>query len=260
MPKTAPAQAALRIRDLEVSIQGKKIIKGIGLSVLPGEIHAIMGPNGSGKSTLCYALAGDPQYEAKGEALLDGNDLLKMKPEERSLHGLFLAFQHPVSVPGVNVFNYLRTIYNTARKPQAPLSVAEFEKVVGGEVERLGMDSGFLARYLNDGFSGGEKKRMEVLQMALLKPKYVLLDELDSGLDVDAIDRVFDSIRRLQEERKFAVLAITHYARILKYLKPKAVHVMHKGRIIRSGGSELAALIEKEGYENITGEDPEKSG
>ncbi len=253
MPKTAPT-GSLRIQGLEVAIQGKKIIHEIDLTIPAGEIHAVMGPNGSGKSTLCYALAGDPQYQVKGRAVLDGEDILAMKIEERSRHGLFLAFQHPVSVPGVNVFNYLRTIYNTARKPQAPLSVAEFGKVAGAEVARLGVDPAFLSRYLNDGFSGGEKKRMEVLQMALLEPKYVLLDELDSGLDVDAIERVFDSLRRLQNERRFAVLAITHYARILKYLKPDRVHVLHKGKIIASGGPELAARIEKEGYEKITGE------
>ncbi len=249
--------ACLQLTNLQVSIDTKEIVKGLALTIKPGETHALMGPNGSGKSTLAAALAGDPTYSAKGSALLDGKELIGLTPEERSRAGLFLAYQSPVAVPGVNVANYLRMIYNNARAPAAPVSVAEFEKIVSREMEKLHMDESFLDRYLNDGFSGGEKKRCEILQMALLSPKYALLDETDSGLDVDALRLVSEGIVRVRGERHLGVLVITHYARILQYLKPDFVHVLYKGKIVKSGGKALAADIEKNGYKNILGADAE---
>jgi len=213
-----------------------------------------MGPNGSGKSTLCNSLAGEPNFKSEGEARLNGIDLLPLKIEERSRAGLFLAYQTPPAVPGVNVANYLRTIYNAARAPKPPISIPEFEKLLKTEMASLKMDESFLDRYLNDGFSGGEKKRCETLQMALLQPKYVLLDEIDSGLDVDALKTISNGILRLQKKYGFGILVITHYARILTYLKPDKVHVMHRGKIICSGGPELAARIEQDGYDKLTGE------
>lgn len=252
MPKSKKHE--LVIKNLHTSIDTKEILCGITLTIKPGEIHAVMGPNGSGKSTLCNSLAGDPNYKTEGEAELDGTDLLSLKIEERSKTGLFLAYQTPPAVPGVNVANYLRTIYNAARAPEPPISIPEFEKLLKAEMAALKMDESFLDRYLNDGFSGGEKKRCETLQMALLQPKYVLLDEIDSGLDVDALKTISQGIMRLQKRHGFGILVITHYARILAYLKPHKVHVLHKGKIILSGGSDLAARIEKEGYDKITGE------
>ncbi|MDE1797948.1 MAG: Fe-S cluster assembly ATPase SufC [Candidatus Micrarchaeota archaeon] len=257
MPKKSASGPALALSNLSVSIDTKEIVKGLNLSIRPGETHALMGPNGSGKSTLAAALAGDPAYSAKGSAKLDGQELMDLAPEERSRAGLFLAYQAPVAVPGVNLANYLRMIYNNARAPAAPVSVAEFEKIVAREMEKLHMDESFLDRYLNEGFSGGEKKRCEILQMALLQPKYALLDETDSGLDVDALRLVSEGIARVKAERRLGVLVITHYARILQYLKPDHVHVFFKGKIVKSGGQELAADIEKNGYKNILGADAE---
>ena len=254
-----PAAPSLSIHDLRVSISGKQIIRGLNIQIKPGEVHALMGPNGSGKSTLCYALAGDPNFKTTGAALLDGKDMLPLEIDERSRAGLFLAYQNPPAVPGVNVANYLRTIYNAARAGQAAIPISDFEKLVKAEMARLRMDESFLERYLNDGFSGGERKRFEVLQMALLQPKYVLLDELDSGLDVDALRILADGVGRLRSERKFGVLVITHYARILQYLKPDFVHVMHRGTLVKSGGPEVAARIEKEGYSDLLGADAEMS-
>jgi Fe-S cluster assembly ATP-binding protein len=253
--KSSSSAPALQLRNLKMSIDTKEIVKGLTLTIKPGETHALMGPNGSGKSTLAAALAGDPTYTVTGSALLDGKELIGLKPEERSRAGLFLAYQSPIAVPGVNLANYLRMIYNTARQPTAPVSVAEFEKIVAKEMKALHMDEAFLDRYLNDGFSGGEKKRCEILQMALLKPKYALLDETDSGLDVDALRLVSEGIVRVSKERHLGCLVITHYARILQYLKPDYVHVFHQGRIVKSGGHELAAEIEKNGYKNILGAD-----
>ncbi len=248
-------QRELRISNLRATISKKPILQGVSLSISPGEIHAVMGPNGSGKSTLCHALIGQPDLNVEGKAELDGENLLAMPIEQRAKIGLFLSYQNPVAVPGVNLANYLRTIYNAARAPAPPISIPEFEKVVQKEMTTLRMDESFLERYLNDGFSGGEKKRCETLQMALLQPKYVLLDEIDSGLDVDALRIISKDILRLQKERKFGILLITHYARILQFLKPDKVHVMRAGRIVRSGGHLLADKIEKEGYAQVDGVD-----
>ncbi len=244
----------LATRNLRTSVGGKPILRGVSLSIRPGEIHAVMGPNGSGKSTLCHALAGDPNFKTEGTASLDGKDLLGMDISERSRAGLFLSYQTPPAVPGVSVANYLRTIYNAARAPKPPISIAEFERVVKKEMGALRMDEAFLDRYLNEGFSGGEKKRCETLQMALLQPKYVLLDEIDSGLDVDALRIISHDILRLRKERGFGVMVVTHYARILKFLKPDFVHVLHMGKLIRSGNAALAARIEREGYDKIIGD------
>ncbi len=248
---------SLLIQDLRVSISGKQIVKGLDLQIKPGEIHALMGPNGSGKSTLCYAMAGDPNFKTQGKVLLDGRDILPLDIDERSRAGLFLAYQNPPAVPGVNVANYLRTIYNAAHAPAPSITIPDFEKLVKAEMARLRMDESFLERYLNDGFSGGERKRFEVLQMALLQPKYVLLDELDSGLDVDALKILADGVSRLRTERKLGVLVITHYARILQHLKPDYVHVLHRGKLVKSGGPEVAARIEREGYAGLLGSDAE---
>ncbi len=243
----------LALNDVRVSIEEKEIVKGVSLNIKPGEIHAIMGPNGSGKSTLCYAIAGDPKYKISGSVKLSGVELLSLPPEERSTAGLFLAFQHPVAVPGVNLANFMRTMVNTHRSKagQAPLSIAEFERLVEQEMERLHVDETFLDRYLNDGFSGGEKKRCEILQMALINPKFALLDEVDSGLDVDALKLVSEGIMRVRDEKKTGLLVITHYARILSYLKPDFVHIFSKGKIIQSGDKELAAKIEQSGYGSL---------
>jgi len=242
----------LAITKLKVSIEEKEIVKDISLTIRPGEVHAVMGPNGSGKSTLCYALAGDPKYKLFGSIMLGGSELIGESVEGRSLAGLFLAYQAPVAVPGVTLANFLRTMVNTHRTnskpPLPPLSIAEFEKLVGEEMEKLHMDESFLDRYLNDGFSGGEKKRCEALQMALLAPKFALLDEMDSGLDVDALKLVSESIQRIKKENRTGLLVITHYAKILSYIKPDFVHILSKGKVIKSGGKELAARIERSGY------------
>jgi len=250
-------KSELSIQNLRTFIGDKPILRGVSLTIKPGEIHAVMGPNGSGKSTLCHALVGDPGFKVEGKATLDGQDVLGLNINERSQAGLFLSFQTPPAVPGVSVANYLRTIYNAARAPTPAISIAEFERIVKKEMLALRMDEAFLDRYLNEGFSGGEKKRCETLQMALLQPKYVLLDEIDSGLDVDALKIISQNIMRLQKERKFGLMVITHYARILQFLKPDYVHVLHKGRVIRSGRAALAAKIEREGYDKIIGEEAE---
>lgn len=243
---------SLVLKDIRVSIEDKEIVKGISLSVKPGEIHAIMGPNGSGKSTLCYALAGDEKYSLKGSAKICGEEISELSPDQRSLKGLFLAYQAPIAVSGVNLANFLRTVVNTHRAaaspPLPPLSISQFEKLAGEEMAALKMDESFLDRSLNEGFSGGEKKRCETLQMALIEPKFALLDEVDSGLDVDALKLVSEGIERVRAKKNTGIIVITHYARILSYLKPDFVHVMAKGKIIKSGGRDLAERIEKGGY------------
>jgi Fe-S cluster assembly ATP-binding protein len=250
----------LDIRNLEASVEGKQILKKVSLQVKPGEIHAIMGPNGSGKSTLCYSLTGHPDYEViGGEATLDGKNLLEMEPEERAHAGLFLAFQYPVEVPGVTLQNFLRTAYNSRFQNGngnggKELNVVEFWRMLKSKLNMLGIDESFATRYLNDGFSGGEKKRAEILQMAVLQPRLALLDETDSGLDIDALKAVADGVNKLMNN-DMAVVIITHYQRLLNYIKPHFVHIMANGRIIRTGGPELALELEEKGYGWLSGEE-----
>jgi Fe-S cluster assembly ATP-binding protein len=243
----------LVIRNLHVSVDDTEILKGVDLTIKSGEVHAVMGPNGTGKSTLAYALMGHPKYDVtKGEATLDGESLLDLDPNERSSLGLFLAFQYPVAVPGVSVANFLRTAINAQRKGQDPedkgISIPDFRKKLKEKLALLKMDESFAGRYLNDGFSGGEKKRVEILQMATLEPKFSILDETDSGLDIDALKIVSDGINTIGDKNQ-GILVITHYQRILNYIKPDYVHVMLNGKIAQSGGPELALRLEEEGYE-----------
>lgn len=238
----------LDIENFRAYADGKEIVKGVTLGVKPGEVHVVMGQNGSGKSTLLNALAGHPKYRVEGKALFGGKDLLAMKPHERARQGLFLAFQHPNEVPGVSLSNFLRRAW-VARNGRE-ISVAEFEKMLSGKMKELGMEASFAERGVNEGFSGGEKKRSEVLQMAVLEPKLALLDELDSGLDVDALDRIAKLIGRARRPGT-AIVIVTHYSRILRHLLPDAVHVMRDGKIIASGKAGLAAKLEEKGYEWI---------
>jgi Fe-S cluster assembly ATP-binding protein len=243
----------LEIQNLHVSIEGNAIIKGLNLSVRRGEVHAIMGPNGTGKSTLAYAVMGHPNYEiTQGDILLDGRSVLALAPDERSRAGLFLAFQYPVSIPGVTVANFLRTALNARRRhadpPQEEISVLEFRKLLKAKMDLIEMEYAFGGRYLNEGFSGGEKKRTEVLQLAALEPAFAILDETDSGLDIDAIRIVSEGVNALKGP-KMGVVVITHYQRILNYLKPDFVHVMFGGRIVESGGEKLALQLEEHGYD-----------
>jgi Fe-S cluster assembly ATP-binding protein len=244
--------ATLEIKNLHVSVQTeqgtKEILRGVDLVIKSGETHAVMGPNGSGKSTLAYSIAGHPKYEVtKGEILLDGENVLEMAVDERARAGLFLAMQYPVEIPGVSVSNFLRTA-KTAVDGKAPALrgwVADVRKAM----ENLKMDSAFTERNVNEGFSGGEKKRHEILQMELLKPKIAVLDETDSGLDVDALRVVAEGVNRIKAENSMGVLLITHYTRILNYIKPDYVHVFVAGKIAEQGGPELADRLESEGYD-----------
>jgi Fe-S cluster assembly ATP-binding protein len=243
----------LVIKNLHVNVEDIEILKGVNLSIKSGEVHAVMGPNGTGKSTLAYALMGHPKYEViQGEATLDGEDILDLDPNERSEKGLFLAFQYPVAVPGVSVANFLRTAINAHRKAADPedkgISIPDFRKKLKDKLALLSMDESFAGRYLNDGFSGGEKKRVEILQMATLEPKFSILDETDSGLDIDALKIVADGVNTISKENQ-GILVITHYQRILNYIKPDYVHVMLNGTIVESGGPELALRLEEQGYE-----------
>jgi Fe-S cluster assembly ATP-binding protein len=245
---------ALEIKNLHVSIGDQPILKGIDLLVRQGEIHALMGPNGSGKSTLAYTLAGHPSYEpSAGQVVFDGEDLLEMEADERSRAGLFLAFQYPVAVPGVKVASFLRQAINARMRSEDPestgISIPAFRRLLKEKMDMLEMDHKFAGRYLNDGFSGGEKKRAEILQMATLEPKIAIMDETDSGLDIDALKIVAEGAKRLQEEANMGVLIITHYQRILNYIKPDYVHVMLDGRIVESGDASLALDLEEKGYE-----------
>jgi Fe-S cluster assembly ATP-binding protein len=243
--------ATLEIRDLHVSVEDKEILRGVDLTVRAGETHAIMGPNGSGKSTLAYAIAGHPKYDVtSGEVLLDGESVLKMTVDERARAGLFLAMQYPVEVPGVSVSNFLRTAV-TAVRGEAP-KLRDFSKEMRGAMAELQIDSAFAQRNLNEGFSGGEKKRHEILQLEMLKPKVAVLDETDSGLDIDALRVVSEGVNRFRAGGETGVLLITHYTRILRYVKPDFVHVFAGGRVVEEGGSELADLLESEGYEKFT--------
>lgn len=245
----------LVVRDLRVSVQGKEILKGIDLTVEPGRVHALMGPNGSGKSTLAFAMSGHPGYVVSGGSVtLDGEELLELSPDKRARAGLFLSFQYPAAIPGVTVANFLRTARQAVKPGDLP--PAQFRKLIFDKLEVLDMDPSFLGRYVNDGFSGGEKKRLEMLQLSILAPKYAVLDETDSGLDVDALRSVGESVQALRAEAGNATgfLIITHYPRILQHITPDAVHVMMDGRIVLSGGPELAHRIEREGYDVIRAE------
>jgi len=245
----------LVIRDLKVSIEGKEILKGFNLTIGQGQVHAIMGPNGTGKSTLAYTLMGHPSYEVTGgEICFKGQNILDLEPDERSRLGLFLAFQYPVAIPGVTVANFLRTALNARRKAANPadkgIPILEFRKLLKEQMEMLKMDPAFAGRYLNEGFSGGEKKRAEILQMAVLQPEICILDETDSGLDIDALRIVSEGVNALRSQN-LGVLLITHYQRILNYIKPDYVHIMMDGRIVESGGPDLALHLEEHGYEWI---------
>lgn len=246
--------AALEIKNLHVNVGENRILKGIDLTVRQGEVHALMGPNGSGKSTLSYTVAGHPKYEAtSGQVLFDGVDLLELEADERSRAGLFLAFQYPVAVPGVTVAKFLRQAINSRRQainPEDPgISIPEFRRLLRDKMDMLGIDQKFAGRYLNEGFSGGEKKRAEILQMAMLEPKIAIMDETDSGLDIDALRIVAEGAVRLHELNNMGVLVITHYQRILNYIRPDHVHILLNGRIVESGGPELALQLEERGYD-----------
>jgi Fe-S cluster assembly ATP-binding protein len=249
--------SALEIRDLHVVVNAaegeepREILRGVDLTVNAGETHAIMGPNGSGKSTLAYSIAGHPKYTVtKGSVTLDGQDVLSMKVDERARAGLFLAMQYPVEVPGVSVSNFLRTAV-TAIRGEAP-KVRSWMKEVNTAMQQLQIDKAFAERSLNEGFSGGEKKRHEILQLELLNPKFAVLDETDSGLDVDALRVVSEGVNRFREQGDRGVLLITHYTRILRYIKPDFVHVFVEGRVVEEGGPELADRLEEHGYERYT--------
>ncbi|MGV3480748.1 MAG: Fe-S cluster assembly ATPase SufC [Sphingobium sp.] len=241
----------LRIENLQAEVDGKSILKGLTLAINPGEIHAIMGPNGAGKSTLAYTLGGRPGYEVTGGSVdFDGQDLLEMEPHERAAAGLFLGFQYPVEIPGVSNVQFLREALNSQRRNrgEAPLSGGEFLKVARAQADAMGMDMEMLKRPVNVGFSGGEKKRNEMVQMGIIDPKLAILDETDSGLDIDALRVVGEGINRIMRTPDKAVLLITHYQRLLDYVQPDFVHVLSAGRIVRSGGKELAHELEREGY------------
>jgi Fe-S cluster assembly ATP-binding protein len=241
----------LDIRDLHASVAGKPILKGLSLSIGAGEIHAIMGPNGAGKSTLGYVLAGRPDYEVTGGSVrFDGANLLAMAPHERAAAGIFLGFQYPVEIPGVSYLQFVRESLNSQRRArdETELSGGEFIKLARAEAARLGMDADLLKRPVNVGFSGGEKKRAEMVQMGIMAPRFAVLDETDSGLDIDALKAVGAGINRIMRTPDRAVLLITHYQRLLDYVVPDHVHVLQAGRIVRSGGPDLAHELEREGY------------
>ncbi len=243
----------LKIEDLHIAVDGNEIIKGLSLNVPAGEVHAIMGPNGSGKSTLSHCIAGRDEYEAtSGSVTLDGGNLLDLDPNERAAKGLFLSFQHPMEIPGVQTMNFIRTALNAQRKARGDeeVSAADFIRLIREKAQIVGLDDAKLKRQFNVGFSGGEKKRMEMLQMAMFEPRFAIMDETDSGLDIDALKMVGDVVNALRApDRGF--LVITHYQRLLDYIKPDAVHVLAGGRIVKSGGPELAQELEKSGYDQF---------
>ena len=246
----------LKIDNLQAGIEGKQILKGINLDIKPGEVHAIMGPNGSGKSTLASVLAGRENFEVLGGSVeFLGKDLLELGPEERAGEGLFLAFQYPVEIPGLSTTNFIKTAVNEVRKyrGQEPLDAVGFLKLMKEKMAMMNMDQSLLSRPLNEGFSGGEKKRNEIFQMAMLEPKLAILDETDSGLDIDAIRIVSNGVNKLRGKDN-AVLVITHYQRLLDYIVPDFVHVLYKGKIVKSGGKELALQLEAKGYDWIKDE------
>jgi len=239
-------------QDIHVTVEDKEVVSGVSLKIYPGEKHAIMGPNGSGKSSLSNALMGHPNYEiTRGKALIDGQNLLEMSADERSRAGLFLAFQYPLAIPGVTVANFLRSALKAHRGKDADMS--DFRQILKKEMKNLSIDQSFATRYMNEGFSGGEKKRVEILQMSVLNPKVALLDETDSGLDIDALKTVAEGINRYHSKDK-GILMVTHYQRLLNYVKPDKVHVMMSGQLVKSGGPELALKLEESGYDWVNGE------
>jgi len=244
-------EPTFQIEGLRVAVEGQEILKGVDLTVKPGEVHALMGPNGSGKSTLANTLMGHPKYQVlAGRVLFRGQDLLALPPDQRAKRGLFLAFQYPVAIPGVSLGNFMRATVKAVQ--EKPVSALEFRKMLTQKMELLKMDPSFATRALNEGFSGGEKKRAEVLQMAMLQPKLAVMDETDSGLDIDALRTVAEGVNVITRENpEMGVLIITHYQRILDYIQPDFVHVLVKGRIVRSGGKELVERLEREGYGTI---------
>jgi Fe-S cluster assembly ATP-binding protein len=252
MTRQAGRDPLFVIEDLHVSIEGKEILKGVNLSINRGEVHALMGPNGSGKSTLANALMGHPRYEVTGgRVIFKGEDILGLRPDQRARKGLFLAFQYPTAIPGVTMVNFLRASLKAVRGSDVP--VREFRAILKETMDLLKVDESFARRYVNDGFSGGEKKRAEVLQLGILRPEMAVLDETDSGLDIDALRTVAEGVSALMGP-SMGVLLITHYQRILNYIKPDFVHVLFAGRIVKSGGRELAEELEAKGYEWITQE------
>lgn len=254
----------LKIENLHVAVEGTPILKGVDLEIRTGEVHALMGPNGSGKSTLAYAIVGHPKYEiTEGRLTIDGVDLLELDPCERARRGLFLAFQYPVTIPGVKVADFLRHAVSNVRNPDRKegeelISMREFRKELKERMQELGMDISFARRYLNEGFSGGEKKRMEILQLAMLRPKFAILDETDSGLDSDAVKVVSEGIARLAGP-EMGVLIITHHERLLEYNTPQFTHVMLGGRIVETGGAELAHELHEHGYAGVRERHPEEA-
>ncbi|MBV8608128.1 MAG: Fe-S cluster assembly ATPase SufC [Singulisphaera sp.] len=253
----------LSIHNLHVAIAGKEILKGVDLTIRQGEVHALMGPNGSGKSTLSYALMGHPSYEVtEGSVTLDGRDLLALEPDERAKAGLFLAFQYPTAIPGVTVASFLRQAVTNIRHPDRKegedlIPMRDFRKELREQMDELGMDQEFARRYLNEGFSGGEKKRAEVLQLAMLRPAFAILDETDSGLDIDAVRVVSEGVNRFAAKHTTGILVITHYQRILNYIKPGFVHILYGGRIVENGGPELVDVLETQGYDWVREKYPE---
>jgi Fe-S cluster assembly ATP-binding protein len=238
---------SLEIQNLHVRTEDKEILKGVNLKVTKGETHALMGPNGSGKSTLANTIMGNPNYEVtEGRILVNGEDVTEMEPDERARAGVFMAFQYPATIPGVSVANFLRTAVNARR--EEPIKVKEFGSMLKANMDLLHIDPDFTRRYLNEGFSGGEKKRAEILQLAMLKPEFAILDETDSGLDIDALRVVADGVNALRGP-EMGTLIITHYTRVLQYVTPDYVHIMLNGRIVREGGRELADELEEKGYE-----------
>lgn len=237
---------ALEIKRLRVRIEGKEVIKGIDLRIEPGKVVALMGPNGSGKSSLAYALMGHPRYEVKGSVKIDGKDINELTPDERARQGLFLAFQYPVGIEGVSVRELL---LGAMRERGEKITALELRRKVEVEARELGVEKELLSRSVNDGFSGGEKKKIEILQMRILQPKYAVLDETDSGLDIDALRVVAEGARMVVEKEKVGVLVITHYQRVLRYLRPDEVMVLRKGKIVRRGGEELVEELERKGYQ-----------
>lgn len=247
---------ALEIKNLHVSVANQQILKGINLLVRSGEVHALMGPNGSGKSTLAYTLAGHPSYiPSAGQVIFGGEDLLELGADERSRAGLFLAFQYPAAVPGVTLAKFLRQTITSRRQAENPddkgISIPAFRRLLKQKMDDLGIDHKFAGRYLNEGFSGGEKKRVEILQMSVVEPKIAIMDETDSGLDIDALRIVSEGANRLREQLDMGMLVITHYQRLLNYIKPDHVHIMLDGRIVESGGPELALQLEEHGYDRL---------